>query len=233
MTSSGEAAVRFARSVVDAEVGRADAPGVPDGPGFARSAGAFVTLETYPVGDLRGCIGIPLPVMPLGGAIASAARSACHDPRFPDLRASELDRITVEVTILTPPVPIQGGPERISGSVTIGRDGLLIRFMGRTGLFLPQVPVEQGWDVDEYLDNLCMKAGLPPGTWRREGAVVEKFQGEAWHETSPYGDVVRRDDIGPRSGAVRSRLCGRGPQIHRGGHLRRQDRDTGPDGARR
>ena len=106
MTSSGEAAVRFARSVVDAEVGRADAPGVPDGPGFARSAGAFVTLETYPVGDLRGCIGIPLPVMPLGGAIASAARSACHDPRFPDLRASELDRITVEVTILTPPVPI-------------------------------------------------------------------------------------------------------------------------------
>lgn len=82
MTQDGEAAVRYARAVIEAEAGRRAPPAMPSIEGFSDRSGAFVTLDTYPGRELRGCIGIPMPVMPLGSAIASAAQSACHDPKI-------------------------------------------------------------------------------------------------------------------------------------------------------
>lgn len=188
----GESAVAFVRLCIGSEVRGTPAPGTP--PELSEPRGVFVTVNQFPSGGLRGCIGYPYPVMPLGEAVDSSARSACHDPRFPDLSPSELDGVTVEVTILSVPEELVfRDPRSLLDMVHIGEDGLIIEYHGRRGLLLPQVPVEQGWDVETFLCYLSMKAGLPPDAWEREGARIWSFGGEVFSETSPCGDIIRRD----------------------------------------
>ncbi len=132
--------------------------------------------------------------MPLSEAVAEAAKAACHDPRFPDLSAEEAGSVTVEVTVLTAPEIVRAdSPEGIMDSVRIGEDGLMLDLHGYRGLFLPQVPVEQGWDVRQYLDHLSYKAGLPAGAWRDPEARISRFQGEIFCERVPFGPAERRD----------------------------------------
>ena len=190
---AGESAVAFARLCIESEVRGTAAPEIPKD-GFDDPRGVCVTVNTFPSGDLRGCIGYPYPVMPLGEAIDSSARSACHDPRFPDLSERELDGVVVEVTVLTVPREIgYDDPRSLPGMVHIGEDGLIIECMGRRGLLLPQVPVEWGWDAETFLRHLSMKAGLLPDAWTWDGARIWSFGGEVFSETSPRGDIVRRD----------------------------------------
>lgn len=182
----------FARLCIVSEVRGTPVPGTP--PELSEPRGVFVTVNQFPSGGLRGCIGYPYPVMPLGEAVDSSARSACHDPRFPDLSPSELYGVTVEVTILSVPEELVfRDPRSLLDMVHIGEDGLIIEYHGRRGLLLPQVPVEQGWDVETFLCHLSMKAGLPPDAWEREGARIWSFGGEVFSETSPCGDIIRRD----------------------------------------
>lgn len=188
----GYEAVRFARSVVMAESSSELIPDAPTHGDFNECRGAFVTLSSYPSGDLRGCIGYPYPMMPFGRVLVEAGRSACHDPRFPALRAEESHRVTVEVTVLSPPVPVGSGPF-LRERIVVGRDGLMIECHGRRGLLLPQVPVEWGWDVEEFLQALCNKAGLPGDTWLRPDCLVYSFTGEVFSEAAPFGDVRRMD----------------------------------------
>ena len=70
----------------------------------------------------------------------------------------------------------------------------MLELAGYRGLFLPQVPVEWGWDAQEYLENLSMKAGLPPDAWKRGDAVIECFEGEIFKEISPDGEIERERD---------------------------------------
>jgi uncharacterized protein (TIGR00296 family) len=184
----GISAVRFARSVVENETGKSSGMVVPP-EGLSEPKGAFVTLRTFPDGGLRGCIGIPLPIMPLYRALEEAARGACHDPRFSDLGPHELDNLTVEVTILVVPRVLDCPRGGLPSEIVIGRDGLIISYRGRRGLLLPQVPGELGWDVMEYLEGLCMKAGLPRGTWKDTEAEISSFGGKVFHEAEPYGDI--------------------------------------------
>lgn len=193
--SFGEDAVRLARAAIVSEVTGDDIPEMRD-PAFFEKGGAFVTLEEFPQRELRGCIGYPLPMFELGRTIEEAARSACHDPRFPDLTEEELDGIIIEVTVLTEPTVIANdGPEDLMDRIVIGRDGLMLELGGYRGLFLPQVPVEQGWDKLEYLTNLCYKAGLPGNAWQHPNAVIHSFRGMLWSETEPNGPVERRELI--------------------------------------
>ncbi len=186
----GQAAVALARSAVRSEVTGSEVMTVPSDPRFAEPSGAFVTLNTYPSGDLRGCIGYPLPSMPLGETIVESARAACHDPRFPPLSVPEIDAVTVEVTVLTVPEEIVfSDPSELLGKVVVGRDGLIIEYRGCRGLLLPQVPTEYGWDAMTYLEHLSMKAGMPPDAWTCPGVRVWAFKGEVWTETSPGGPV--------------------------------------------
>ena len=160
---------------------------------FRENKGVFVTISEYPSGDLRGCIGYPEPVLPFGEALRMSAIAACHDPRFEDLSYKEALNCTFEVTILTVPQKIDfRTPEELLSKIEIGRDGLILSFKGRRGLLLPQVPVEWGWDVEEYLDHLSMKAGLRPGAWKEPGVTIHSFNGEIFSETSPRGEVVRK-----------------------------------------
>ncbi len=191
--SFGSEAVGLARAAIESEVrGTPIDCGTTDDR-FADASGAFVTLSTYPGHDLRGCIGFPMPLFQLGRAIEEAARAACHDPRFPDLREGELDSVTVEVTVLTVPEGIVAdGPDELVSEVVIGRDGLIIEYGGHRGLLLPQVPVEWGWDAREFLAHLSLKAGLPPDAWTYKGARISAFRGKIYTEATPYGDITER-----------------------------------------
>ena len=184
----GTAAVRIARCVITQEVIGERMAYMMHMP-FNEPSGVFVTINTFPDLELRGCIGYPGPSMPFIEALESAARSACHDPRFPDLKENELDNVVVEVTVLTPPEPITVNKNELLSAVKIGRDGLMLEYKGRRSVFLPQVPVEWEWNVKEYLENLCMKAGVGKDAWKERDCRISSFRGQIFKELSPNGDV--------------------------------------------
>ena len=160
-------------------------------PDLYENRGVFVTLKTYPQKELRGCIGYPEPIMPLVLATIDAAISAAtRDPRFYPVRPEELPKLLFEVTVLTPPQPIEVPPEELPKAIKVGRDGLIVRCGYASGLLLPQVPVEWGWNEEEFLAQTCVKAGLPPNCWLDPRCQFYKFQGQIFTETEPYGEVV-------------------------------------------
>ncbi|MBN2600003.1 MAG: TIGR00296 family protein [Candidatus Thermoplasmatota archaeon] len=186
----GTKAVQFARHVIQIYLQRKNQVSVDLGSLFHEKQGVFVTLHTYPDHDLRGCIGIPLPVMSLQDAIRESAQSVTRDPRFPPLQETELDAIIVELTVLTKPERIQvQHPNEYPAHIDIGRDGLIVEQGYFKGLLLPQVPVEQAWDKQEYLSHTCMKAGLPPDAWFDKSTKISKFQGQIFTETAPRGPI--------------------------------------------
>ncbi len=139
-----------------------------DDPLLARYSGAFVTLKEH--GELRGCIGHTRADLPLYQAVQQmAVAAATGDPRFPPLTPDGLTNVTVEISILSPFRRLTDVTQ-----IEVGVHGLMIYKGNQRGLLLPQVPVEQGWDRGEYLENLCLKAGLLPGCWQ-EGATLYAF----------------------------------------------------------
>ena len=158
-----------------------------------KRCGVFVTLNSLRRGkrELRGCIGLPYPTHSLAHAvIASAIDAATRDPRFPPVSFEELDRIVFEVSVLTPPELIEvETPRDYPSEVTVGRDGLIVEMSYHRGLLLPQVPVEWGWDGEEFLCQCCLKAGLSPDCWLIESTKLYRFQAIIFEELSPRGEV--------------------------------------------
>ena len=190
----GELSVRIAREAVESHTTGRAMRSFPVPARFEEKAGVFVTLNLCPGEELRGCIGYPHALYPLFKALVRSAEGACEDPRFPPLREEELGAITVEVNLLTPPELIEvKRPKEYLRAITLGRDGLEIRYATARGVFLPEVPVEQGWNIETYLEELCMKAGLTPDTWLDADARIYKFQSTVFREVDPRGAVVRRD----------------------------------------
>jgi uncharacterized protein (TIGR00296 family) len=142
---------------------------------------------------LRGCIGYPLPDKSLFNALEDAAISAAtEDPRFSPVKYKELDSITFEVTVLTPPKKIiVSKPEEYLSEIKVGRDGLIIKHGFYSGLLLPQVPIEYGWNEEEFLEYTCEKAGLPKNYWKNPGTEIQKFEGIVFKEEKPNGRVIR------------------------------------------
>ena len=142
---------------------------------------AFVTLHTRDSrGEqkLRGCIGRMLANTALEKTIRlMAIEAAFGDPRFPPLEPWEFPGIVIEISALSP-------MERCEDprSVKVGIHGLYLIHRGRSGVLLPQVPVEQGWDLDEYLDYICVKAGLPPRSYEAPGAELFTFTADVFGE---------------------------------------------------
>lgn len=143
---------------------------------FGGPRALFVTLRKG--GDLRGCIGTLAPEGDLARTVPQIAlRAAFEDTRFPSLDAAELPFLEIEISVLSPPEPV-ADPEEIE----IGRDGLILEARGRSGLFLPQVATEFGFDRRRFLEELSRKAGLPPAAWEDPAARLWRFQAEVFAE---------------------------------------------------
>lgn len=188
----GEFLVRLARSAInDYFLGKETKPELADW--LNEKRGVFVTLRTYPEEALRGCIGYPYPVKPLWKAVIDSAISAAtSDPRFFPLSLDELDNITIEVTVLTPPKELTCSPLERPRHIIVGKHGLIVERGMYSGLLLPQVPAEVGWRTpEEFLDGTCQKAGLPNGCWKDRETRVYIFEGEIFREIEPGGEVVK------------------------------------------
>jgi AmmeMemoRadiSam system protein A len=142
-----------------------------------RPSGAFVTLNERS-GELRGCIGSIEAVAPLAQAVSSSAVSAAfRDPRFYPVTKDELPSLHLEISVMSPIVPVTDISE-----IEVGRDGLIISKGARAGLLLPQVATEYGWDRETFLRQTCVKAGLPPDSWQSPDCRIEKFSAEVFGE---------------------------------------------------
>lgn len=161
---------------------------------FREKRGVFVTLNKKKQNkELRGCIGRPYPVLPLREAIiVSAINAARDDPRFNPVKIEEMGNIIIEVTVLTVPKRINSKPKDLPEKIVIGRDGLIVATGMHSGLLLPQVAVEHGFDSTEFLCQTCMKAGLMPDAWL-SGAEVYSFEGQIFEEIEPGGEVREKD----------------------------------------
>ncbi|MBN2498219.1 MAG: AmmeMemoRadiSam system protein A [Deltaproteobacteria bacterium] len=143
---------------------------------LARPCGAFVSLHKR--GDLRGCIGTFVSSRPLQDTVAEMAISAAtRDPRFPPVTEPELAEIDVEISVLSPLREIDDPAD-----IEVGRHGIYISRGLRSGVLLPQVATEYGWDRETFLQHTCLKAGLPPDAWRELGTKIELFEAEVFGE---------------------------------------------------
>jgi AmmeMemoRadiSam system protein B/AmmeMemoRadiSam system protein A len=163
------------RAVAAAAKGGKLEPEEPPTEDLRTMGAAFVTLKKD--GQLRGCIGHVIARVPLHQCVADVARSAAiHDTRFSPVQPTELQDLSYEISVLTAPEPIK--PD----DVVVGTHGLIMSRGGRSGLLLPQVPVEWGWDREEFLRHTCRKAGLPLDCWQDSETKIESFRAIVWGE---------------------------------------------------
>jgi hypothetical protein len=161
---------------------------------YGEKAGVFVTLNSVRVREeLRGCIGYPMPEMPLHQAVINAAiAAATSDPRFEPVSMEEMDAIALELSILSQPELISAkDPREYREKIKVGRDGLIINWRYGSGLLLPQVPVEYGWDEERFLCETCVKAGALPDCWFHDDTRLYRFEAIVFKEITPKGEVVR------------------------------------------
>lgn len=160
-----------------------------------RKAGVFVTI--YHVNNmnseknLRGCIGYVFPSQNIyDSVIAAAINAATEDPRFIAISEKELDDLIFEVSVLSKPALIQVENTELSlSNIVIGRDGIILESRYGSGLFLPQVPVEQKWNIKEYITNLCHKAGAPSDAWLLPDSKLYTFSSLIFREKLPNREI--------------------------------------------
>lgn len=187
--AQGELLVRLARTAVERYV--RESVIIKPEKGEWPVSGVFVTLN-YLKGKeehLRGCIGFALPRKQLYQSVIEAAiAAATEDPRFAPVDSKELGKVIFEVSVLTELKELNPDYKK---KIKVGRDGLLLRWEHGSGLLLPQVPVELGWDVDEYLANICHKAGAPIDIWQNPSSKLYSFRAIVFKEVEPGGRIRR------------------------------------------
>ncbi len=153
----------------------------PDSKVLKEKRGAFVTLNSF--GKLRGCIGYIEGIKPLYLTIIDMAEAAAFDdPRFAPVQVNEIGNLEIEISVLTPLRTIQNIDE-----IKVGVHGLLIQKGGYQGLLLPQVATHYNWNRDTFLDQTCIKAGLPAGGWKDSDVTIKIFSAQIFSE-SEYSD---------------------------------------------
>ncbi len=149
---------------------------------FSEKSGVFVTL--YKGDELRGCIGYTEAIFPMWQAVTKAALAAAfEDPRFPRIENNEMDKIRIEMSVLTEPELIDvKDPNKYFNEIEVGKHGLIVDYSYYKGLLLPQVATEYNWDVSTFLDNTCLKAGLPRDMWRNIKCRIYRFEAKIFKE---------------------------------------------------
>ncbi|KPJ87885.1 MAG: hypothetical protein AMS17_07205 [Spirochaetes bacterium DG_61] len=138
--------------------------------------GAFVTLHKQ--GSLRGCIGYVEAIKPLYKTVQEMAIAAAfQDPRFPGLTPGEYDEIDIEISVMS---PLEKATD--VNTIEVGKHGIIIKRGFNSGLLLPQVATEQGWDRNTFLEHTCYKAGLPGDCWRKRGTEILTFTAEVFSD---------------------------------------------------
>ena len=194
--SDGEKLVRMAREAVETFLRKAVVLSASNRVATLERMGVFVTLshlDNKGEESLRGCVGFPLPEKELSQSVVEAAiAAATNDPRFPPLVKTELPKTIFEVSLLTCPQLIQvTHPAEYYNHIKIGRDGLILKWENGSGLLLPQVAKEWGWSIDQYLLNICYKAGTTPDVLALPESKLYKFQAQVYREYEPMKKVIR------------------------------------------
>lgn len=174
--------LKLARSAVMAAASGQPLPEEPEDEAFRCRRGAFVTLKKD--GSLRGCIGHFTGTGSLGRTIVDmAASAAVNDPRFSPVRPWEVEGLSIDISILSPLEPA------VPEDVVPGTHGLYIKLGFRSGTLLPQVAAEEGWDRGTFLAHTCLKAGLPPDSWKRDDVEIYTYTAEVFgeEEEGAYG----------------------------------------------
>jgi hypothetical protein len=156
-------------------------------PRLEEARGAFVTLKEH--GQLRGCIGYMTPVKSLAETVRDvAAYAAVEDRRFEPVGTAELPLLQYEISVLSP-------LRRVTDikQIKVGKHGLLIKEGETEGVLLPQVPVEEGWGRDTFLEQVCRKAGLPPHAWQNEDTDLFLFSALV------FGERISPDALNPET----------------------------------
>ncbi len=197
----GEKLVRLARTAVSFHLeGSGSLSGSDALPSvFKERSRVFVTILTMlttqreSIRELRGCIGYLEARLSLEKATINAAISAAvADPRFPPMNRSELANVIFEVNVLGQPTRLKGSkPVEYPRSINIGEDGLIVVNGENRGILLPEVPVEWGWNPEEFLTQCSLKAGLNPDAWLDFDTKVYSFQSDIFREIEPSGRVER------------------------------------------
>lgn len=174
-----EELLRIAKESVTAIViGRKYDPPAPEKARLRQKAGAFVTLHLH--GELKGCIGLIEPNLPLYETVAEmAAKSAIADPRFDSVTKWELGDIEIEISVLSPLERVEKVEE-----VVVGRHGVMIEKGYFRGLLLPQVATENGWNREQFLRYVCVKAGLHKEAYLDTDSKIFVFTAEVFGEES-------------------------------------------------
>jgi len=192
-SQEGTELVRLARTSVEAYIKNKKISSIEKNSN--KKAGVFVTLyyinKTNNEKNLRGCIGYVFPTQNIYHSVFDAAiNAATEDPRFIAINEKELDDVIFEVSVLTKPSLIRLDITDASLSkVVIGRDGLMLESRYGSGLLLPQVPVEQKWNVRDYLSNLCYKAGAPSDAWLLPDSKLYTFCSLKFREKLPNREI--------------------------------------------
>ncbi len=149
---------------------------------LAIKRGVFVSLHKH--GELRGCIGYITGYKDLIPSIVEMAQSAAfQDNRFRPVSPGEIEELEIEISILSEMILVDDVKD-----IEIGRDGLYLNHPYGCGILLPQVPVEWGWDVPAFLQQICYKAGLTPGSWADDKAKLYRFTAEIFSEHQENSD---------------------------------------------
>jgi len=188
----GELLVKLARKAVESYFSN-ESLKPPSEKWLEEKRGVFVTINTYPSDELRGCIGFPLPIYPLKKAVVEAAISAAFsDPRFPPLKKEELQSVVFEVSVLSVPKEIKFKDEKeLLNKIEPHKDGLILELGQYKGLFLPQV-WEQIPDKVSFLSHLCLKAGIyDVDCWKKKNIKIYKFRAQIFKEEKPNGKIIQ------------------------------------------
>jgi len=177
--SDGKILLKAARAAIEAHLNKREFKPPKELAKFKGPAGVFVSMHKKDV--LRGCVGLPYPTKPLFEALMDAAVQACNDRRFEPLTVSELNEIKIEVSVLSRPEKlVVSGPDELVERLT-HEDGLIIRKGSKGALFLPQV-WEQLPQPEEFLGQLCLKAGLSSNAWAEQGCQLYTFRAQIFSE---------------------------------------------------
>jgi len=193
--------LRLARDTVTGYLEKGSLPDMHSyylSPTLQKNLGVFVTLKEKGTGALRGCIGYIIGRKPLAESVVDCSVfAATRDRRFSPLKRGEQDTVHIEISVLSPPRLITSIDE-----ILLGTHGLIITKGPYSGVLLPQVAVEQGWNRNAFLEAVCRKAGLPAEAWREKGTMLSVFKAQVFSEPSAHNSAdtekARKENLSRR-----------------------------------